>query len=291
MFEGAGAWIDQPIDLLMRSLHRVADQGYDVAFLLAPETCETGMTTPQRKSSNGTVEFETGTLQWWHIVLHSAGIVIKEVLRTEADCMLQGSAISSGNCTRHVCADHKVPDCLAPAVSQFMKREFGPRFGPTPTHRSCAVVMNGGIITGIASPMLGPLIDSHPFVIRLNGAEIGEKFAPFAGSKLTLRLGSSSVERSTDFANVSHMPKSLRMCFGGCVQVAPTTGLVATALALQICDRVVVFGKAHRFRELQKEFPYHYYEKGSYQGKNHDWDFEDSIFSVLITAGCVQSVT
>lgn len=277
-----------PVRLLTEKLsqnlmnNRVLVLNFDTSF--CPSQAELRYDNSSEARLRGTLGYRVGSIQWWRIILHSVGLSIHDLTATERYCFMHTTSISSRNCDSHCLRTHELRDTLR-------KSELLPQLAHA-SHASCAVVMNAGLSGAFFSPLLGDLIDTHPFVIRMNYAKAGGVYSQYVGQKSQLRIGARPVQGATsnhsfDFAK---LPESFRKAVQSCVKVPhgfPTTGMNSIAIALNYCDRVVVFGKSLRIQHVA--MPHHYYDK-SHTTKAHDWDVEDDIFEQLDSANCLRVV-
>lgn len=147
-------------------------------------------------------------------------------------------------------------------------RTAPPRRRATLTNKTCAVVGNSGTLRHAA---LGAEIDTHDAVIRVQGAPLGRKHAPYVGLRTTLWVRSSLIHAypsadGVDVVVVCNMPRvdkchdnvwrysapryrlralsprflyAVRNLTGGLI---PLTGIVAIMLALKSCASVSAYG-------------------------------------------------
>jgi len=248
------------------------------------------------------LSFTTGSILWWQVLLNSVGVVLQNPKVGSRLCSLHATQVSSLKCKNSCLRSQSNTEQLSSSLVDTLGN--GVRLSKH--YASCAVVMNGGVLGAVRAPYLGPLIDSHPFVIRINYAPAGGAFAAYSGTKTHVRIGSDTVtkrhlakslnntmRRSDDFSFMT-LPNAFRRNVHMCIGAHASTGLAAVALALNMCDRVIVFGKVIGTvlpTMTDSYFDHHYYNPHDRPNHVHNWTAELDFFKKLQNQQCVSFVT
>lgn len=249
----------------------------------------------------GTFGFETGSLEWWQVILRSVGLSIDQISSREKHCFILATSVSSKNCFGNLTNEQETTKLAQQNDMSKLARSLA-NSGERTT--SCAIVMNGGVTGAIYSPLLGSLIDAHPRVIRINRGIAGGDYTRYAGSKTSLRIASMTFEKlakGEPLSWVGYEPEFLPGSFRTFVRkslapdipkIQPSSGMNALFLGLLYCERVVIFGKITRdIAGLDSlKLPYHYFELQAREGQNHNWSHELWLLRLLEDIKCAQTV-
>jgi len=327
IFEVTGVLLTSPAHKIVAKLLDLSSQT-DVVVLSLPANMVMSessiiVDTSSNASLSGTIGFEVGSFSWWSLLLVSAGFrVVNPETRLLHGRYLVGKLAHSEDCG---CLCGGVSRYFS-QISMEEKAQMRELKLMPKSKASCAVVINSGILGAVYSPHLGPLIDSYSYVIRLNAAPVTETYSMYVGNKTDMRIAPAfredllvaaqepgplltsiyTQQQAHEFeeAKLRHpqlssrtlmLHKSFRDSIAACTKnptVDTSTGINAVAVALYLCDRVVVFGKSTWVSSL-KGFPVYYYVSDidpKWYNTLHNFRDEETLLSALSSQGYLNLV-
>ena len=277
------------------------------------------------------ISYKTASLKWWHVLLRSAGLQpILTGLRKTQGCRVSAKTVERAHWCGVSCDVGSLPttyDMISPrSEGKYLKLHQG-------SFPSCALVLNSGILKAVLNPALGPLIDAHSHIIRVNNGPAGKNvlgdFTSVAGTKTSFRvaqayeyayeqmsgeIGLFNVYTNKEgFVNASSDPKykmanktyEIPESFRQALKVhhafdevhKPSTGLIALALALHMCQKVSVFGKSLTLNSVDmSSFDAHYWEHlfgneyADIEKSSHSWSLEQKVYEQLERVGMITTI-
>jgi len=322
----AERWLSIPIASFVQTLHTFPEISDTLVVQFQSFGCPTKYSQKLDVSSQaklqGTLGFPVGSLDWWYIILHSVGFTQAKLDTVDASCTLKMRLVSSTNCGC-LCDAVNKDIFSSPKYSPFSVKHFD--FEPQ-SRKSCAVVTNAGIIGATYSPHLGSLIDAHSYVIRMNHAPASDEYAIYAGMRTDLRVSfpfkqlfgavkhsetlalsvyhdfekimlEKALNQSLVQAQTLHIiSEKFRDAVKKCAKQEKghtSTGLNTLALALYLCQRVIIFGKSYSLSTLDARFPGHYFEdidNALQKSQVHEFHKEEEIFRQLFNDSFINLV-
>jgi len=126
--------------------------------------------------SQGLVSYETSSLQWWYVMLRGAGLQpIHSMAGNVHGCQISAKTVERPQWCGESCDVDSLPLTYEMISHSSHGNNITLRRGSLP---SCALVLNSGILKAVLNPALGPMIDAHSHVIRLNDGPAGKVKIP-----------------------------------------------------------------------------------------------------------------